>query len=78
MKAVFKREGVKNRGKSTDVLVPISDLFRLMPNFRSSQNRRKVEKAVVTLESGINIRVRLLIFEVYSRGYVLIKGGYVY
>ena len=31
-----------------------------------------------TLESGINIRVRLLIFEVCSRGYVLIKGGYVY
>ena len=31
-----------------------------------------------TLESGINIRVRLLIFEVFSRGYVLIKGGYVY
>ena len=46
MTSVFKREGVKNRGKSTDVLVPISDLFRLMPNFRSSQNRRKVEKAV--------------------------------
>ena len=78
MTAVFKREGVKNRGKSTDVLVPISDLFRLMPNFRSSQNRRKVEKAVGTLESGINIWVRLLIFEVYSRGYLLIKGGYVY
>ena len=33
---------------------------------------------VSTLESGINIRVRLLIFEVFSRGYVLIKGGYVY
>ena len=31
-----------------------------------------------TLESGINILVRLLIFEVLSRGYVLIKGGYVY
>ena len=31
-----------------------------------------------TLESGINIRVRLLILEVFSRGYVLIKGGYVY
>ena len=31
-----------------------------------------------TLESGINIRVRLLIFEVFSRGYILIKGGYVY
>ena len=31
-----------------------------------------------TLESGINIRVRLLISEVFSRGYVLIKGGYVY
>ena len=30
-----------------------------------------------TLESGISIRVRLLIFEVFSRGYVLIKGGYV-
>ena len=27
---------------------------------------------------GINIRARLLIFEVFSRGYVLIKGGYVY
>ena len=33
---------------------------------------------VNTLESGINIGVRLLIFEVFSRGYVLIKGGYVY
>ena len=32
----------------------------------------------ITLESGINIRVRLLIFEVFFRGYVLIKGGYVY
>ena len=31
-----------------------------------------------TLESGINIRVRLLIFEAFSRGYILIKGGYVY
>ena len=31
-----------------------------------------------TLESGINIRVRLLIFEGFSRGYVLIKKGYVY
>ena len=31
-----------------------------------------------TLESGINIRVRLLIFEGFSKGYVLIKGGYVY
>ena len=36
------------------------------------------EHLLVTLESGINIRVRLLIFEVFSRGYVLIKGGYVY
>ena len=34
--------------------------------------------ALDTLESGINIRVCLLIFEVFSRGYVLIKGGYVY
>ena len=33
---------------------------------------------VITLESGINIQVRLLIFEVFSRGYVFIKGGYVY
>ena len=31
-----------------------------------------------TLESRINIRVRLLISEVFSRGYVLIKEGYVY
>ena len=31
-----------------------------------------------TLESGISIRVRLLIFENFSRGYVLIKGGYFY
>ena len=31
-----------------------------------------------TLESEINIQVRLLIFEVFSRSYVLIKGGYVY
>ena len=31
-----------------------------------------------TLESGINIRVRLLIFEGFSRGYVVIKGGYFY
>ena len=31
-----------------------------------------------TLQSGISIRVRLLIFEVFSRGYSLIKGGYVY
>ena len=29
----------------------------------------------ITLESGINIQVRLLIFEVFSRGYVLIKGA---
>ena len=28
-----------------------------------------------TLESGINIRVCLLIFDVFSRGYVLIKGA---
>ena len=34
--------------------------------------------ASFTLESGINIRVSLLIFEGFSRGYVLIKGGYVY
>ena len=33
---------------------------------------------ITTLESGINIRVRLLIFEVFPRGYVLIKGGYAY
>ena len=32
----------------------------------------------LTLESGISIQVRLLIFEIFSRGYVLIKGGYVY
>ena len=32
----------------------------------------------ITLESGINIRVRLLIFEGFSRGYVVIKGGYFY
>ena len=31
-----------------------------------------------TLESGINIGVCLLIFEIFSRGYVLIKGGYVH
>ena len=30
------------------------------------------------LESGINIQVHLLIFEVFSRGYDLIEGGYVY
>jgi len=35
-------------------------------------------KVAFALESGINIQVRLLIFEVFSRGYVLIKGGYVY
>ena len=29
-----------------------------------------------TLDSGVNIGVRLLIFELFSRGYVLIKGGY--
>ena len=34
--------------------------------------------SITTLESGINIGVRLLIFEVFSRSYVLIKGGYVY
>jgi hypothetical protein len=28
-----------------------------------------------TLESGINIGVRLLIFEGFSSGYILIKGG---
>ena len=33
---------------------------------------------LATLEYGINIRVRSLIFEVFSRGYFLIKGGYVY
>ena len=31
----------------------------------------------LTLECGINIQIRLLIFEVFSRGYVLVKGGYV-
>ena len=31
--------------------------------------------AMHTLESGINLEVRLLIFGVPSRGYVLIKGG---
>ena len=31
-----------------------------------------------TLESGISVRVRLLIFEVFARGYVLIKVGYFY
>ena len=35
-------------------------------------------KKLSTLESGINIQVRLLIFEVFSRGYVLITGGYFY
>ena len=29
--------------------------------------------SLLTLESGINIRVRLLIFEGFSRGYVLLK-----
>jgi len=31
-----------------------------------------------TLESGINVGVRILIFELFSRDYVFIKGGYVY
>ena len=31
-----------------------------------------------TYDFGINIGVRLLIFEVFSRGYVLIKGVYIY
>ena len=30
-----------------------------------------------TLESGINVGVRLLIFELFSRDYVFIEGGYV-
>ena len=38
----------------------------------------KVTILIGTLESGINIRVRLLIFGGFSRGYVLIKEGYVY
>ena len=33
------------------------------------------QEYMITLESGINIRVRLLISEVFSRGYVLIKGA---
>ena len=32
----------------------------------------------VTLESRINVGLRLLIFGLLSRGYVLIEGGYVY
>ena len=31
-----------------------------------------------TLESWINIVVRLLIFDGFSSGYILIKGGYIY
>ena len=31
-----------------------------------------------TLDSGINIGVRLLIFELFSRGYVLIREGNAY
>ena len=33
---------------------------------------------VSTLDSGINIGVRLLIFELFSRGYVLIREGNAY
>ena len=33
---------------------------------------------VTTLDSGINVGVRLLILGIFSRGYVLIKEGYVY
>ena len=29
----------------------------------------------ITLDSGINVGVRLLIFGIFSSGYVLIKGG---
>jgi hypothetical protein len=41
-------------------------------------NNLRFRSLLSTLESGINIQVRLLIFEVFSRGYVLITGGYVY
>ena len=44
-----------------------------------SQVLKKICMYIVsTLESGINIQVRLSIFAVFSRGYVLIKGGYLY
>ena len=51
---------------------PGKDLTQLscIHKWSSSTNSQK--------ESGINIGVRLLIFELFFRGYVLIKGGYVY
>ena len=41
-------------------------------NFEAPQN------AVITLDSGINIGVRLLIFGLFSRGYILIREGNAY
>ena len=37
--------------------------------------RKRLEMIEDTLDSGINVGVRLLIFGLFSSGYVLIKGG---
>ena len=44
--------------------------------FGFKKNRYIIE--LITLESGINVGLRLLIFELFSRGYVLIKGAVFY
>ena len=63
------------------VLIYFAQLFGFFQNISIMVETMVGElfyKLPSTLESGINIRVRLLISEVFSRGYVLIKGGYVY
>ena len=37
-----------------------------------------VPSLLITLESGINVVLHLFIFGLFSRGYTLIEGGYVY
>jgi hypothetical protein len=66
--------------KNTEIRAAVTSLrsFLFCDNFSMSGKCLLYKFHQVTLESGINIWVPLLIFEDCSRGSILIKGGYVY
>ena len=56
----------------------LTQSFLLSPISEKIFALEQILKEIHTLDSGINIGVRLLIFGLFSRGYVLIREGNAY
>ena len=73
---MYISEKQRMTNKQENLISINSDVEQQNHYLKRGTTQKKEE--ITTLESGINIQVHLLIFEIFSRGYVIIKGGYVY